>query len=351
MTFQRTYFIWKCLIQSYDETWYAYPLWICAAVEIDLAVLCACAPALRPLLVAFAKPIMDSLYGSGSNSQGDSKNFSTLSSKQKSRPSSQTQTQLDFELDGLEKMNTNDTWEHSSTPKRKLSRTKGLVAIEEPTRLSIMERRSFEVHYEDRNDNDVAGRRSADTPWRGPRAAASGELSGSRRPVINRPHTSATDGYDSRLQVPPQIPQLSTPSPISASFIGLQPDDESISERYPARSRPQDSFYISEPSVAEEDESAKWFSRPNWPLSSVDEASSKSELKDGERTWDIESNPFRDPNFSAAVESQRASSSAGVPSHSRWRSEPHLWTEIHSQRQRSAQRSGSLTETPVARMI
>ncbi|KAK4554242.1 hypothetical protein LTR86_008770 [Recurvomyces mirabilis] len=34
----RTYFIWKGLMQSYDETWYAYPLWICAAVEIDVGV-------------------------------------------------------------------------------------------------------------------------------------------------------------------------------------------------------------------------------------------------------------------------------------------------------------------------
>lgn len=34
----RTYFIWKSLIATWDETWYSYPLWIAAAVEIDLAV-------------------------------------------------------------------------------------------------------------------------------------------------------------------------------------------------------------------------------------------------------------------------------------------------------------------------
>lgn len=34
----RTYFIWQSLINSWDETWYSYPLWICAAIEIDLAV-------------------------------------------------------------------------------------------------------------------------------------------------------------------------------------------------------------------------------------------------------------------------------------------------------------------------
>lgn len=37
----RSYFVWYSLIKSYDMTWYCYPLWICAAVEIDLAVVCA----------------------------------------------------------------------------------------------------------------------------------------------------------------------------------------------------------------------------------------------------------------------------------------------------------------------
>lgn len=34
----RTVFIWQALIETYDESWHTYPLWICAAVEIDLAV-------------------------------------------------------------------------------------------------------------------------------------------------------------------------------------------------------------------------------------------------------------------------------------------------------------------------
>jgi len=50
----RTYFIWKSLMDSWDETWFSYPLWICATIEIDVAVMCACAPALKPLL---RKPI------------------------------------------------------------------------------------------------------------------------------------------------------------------------------------------------------------------------------------------------------------------------------------------------------
>lgn len=52
----RTYYTWKSLMKSYDETWYAYPLWIAAAVEIDVGVICACAPALKSLL---QRPIRD----------------------------------------------------------------------------------------------------------------------------------------------------------------------------------------------------------------------------------------------------------------------------------------------------
>lgn len=50
----RTYFIWKSLIATWDETWYSYPLWIAAAVEIDLAVVREypphCPPAVPPRL-------------------------------------------------------------------------------------------------------------------------------------------------------------------------------------------------------------------------------------------------------------------------------------------------------------
>ncbi|CAK3894328.1 unnamed protein product [Lecanosticta acicola] len=46
----RTYYVWVALIKSWDETWFSYPLWICAAIEIDVAVICACAPALKHIL-------------------------------------------------------------------------------------------------------------------------------------------------------------------------------------------------------------------------------------------------------------------------------------------------------------
>lgn len=34
----RTWYIYKSLIAEYDLTWYAFPLWIAAAIEIDLGV-------------------------------------------------------------------------------------------------------------------------------------------------------------------------------------------------------------------------------------------------------------------------------------------------------------------------
>lgn len=34
----RTWYIYKSLIKEYDQTWFAYPLWIAAAIEIDLGV-------------------------------------------------------------------------------------------------------------------------------------------------------------------------------------------------------------------------------------------------------------------------------------------------------------------------
>jgi len=34
----RTYYVYESMVIEYDQTWYAYPLWIAAAIEIDLGV-------------------------------------------------------------------------------------------------------------------------------------------------------------------------------------------------------------------------------------------------------------------------------------------------------------------------
>ncbi|OAL06061.1 hypothetical protein IQ06DRAFT_75060 [Phaeosphaeriaceae sp. SRC1lsM3a] len=55
----RTWYIYRSLFDEYDQTWYAYPLWIAAAVEIDLGVICASAPVLRPLLAIIPFSLSD----------------------------------------------------------------------------------------------------------------------------------------------------------------------------------------------------------------------------------------------------------------------------------------------------
>ncbi|PVI02321.1 hypothetical protein DM02DRAFT_488688, partial [Periconia macrospinosa] len=59
----RTWYVYKSLIAEYDQTWYAYPLWIAAAVEIDLGIICASGPVLRPLL-ARLPPVVSSVLSS-----------------------------------------------------------------------------------------------------------------------------------------------------------------------------------------------------------------------------------------------------------------------------------------------
>jgi hypothetical protein len=45
----RTVYIWRTFNDTYDETWVGYTVWLWTAVEVDLAIICACTPALKPL--------------------------------------------------------------------------------------------------------------------------------------------------------------------------------------------------------------------------------------------------------------------------------------------------------------
>ena len=38
-------------LETYDITWEGFNLWIWAAVEVNLGVICGCVPVLRPLFV------------------------------------------------------------------------------------------------------------------------------------------------------------------------------------------------------------------------------------------------------------------------------------------------------------
>ncbi|KAI4724200.1 hypothetical protein E4T49_08091 [Aureobasidium sp. EXF-10728] len=72
----RTYYIWRTLMDTYDETWDSMPLYICATVEIDLAILCGCAPSLKPLfapMIAHVSEMISTVTGSGTNSSRGTK--------------------------------------------------------------------------------------------------------------------------------------------------------------------------------------------------------------------------------------------------------------------------------------
>ncbi|PGH02330.1 hypothetical protein AJ79_07670 [Helicocarpus griseus UAMH5409] len=48
-------------MRSYDEQYDAYPLWIMSIVEIDVGIICASAPALRPLISRYAPKVFGSM--------------------------------------------------------------------------------------------------------------------------------------------------------------------------------------------------------------------------------------------------------------------------------------------------
>jgi len=62
----RTVYIWRTLNETYDETWVGYTLWLWTAVETDLAIICACAPALKPFFKRYlGGSVSESGKGSG----------------------------------------------------------------------------------------------------------------------------------------------------------------------------------------------------------------------------------------------------------------------------------------------
>jgi hypothetical protein len=72
----RTYYIWRTLMDTYDETWDSMPLYICATVEIDLSILCGCAPSLKPLfapMVAQVSEMISTVTGSNNTSSRGTK--------------------------------------------------------------------------------------------------------------------------------------------------------------------------------------------------------------------------------------------------------------------------------------
>ncbi|KAJ9227202.1 hypothetical protein DTO027B5_791 [Paecilomyces variotii] len=68
----RTAFVYKSLIASYDSTWVGWPIFLAAAIEINLGLICASAPALRPLVAHFVPRLFQSTRNLASSSLGQS---------------------------------------------------------------------------------------------------------------------------------------------------------------------------------------------------------------------------------------------------------------------------------------
>ncbi|ETS84562.1 hypothetical protein PFICI_02587 [Pestalotiopsis fici W106-1] len=78
----RSYWIYHVEVQTYDVTWEGFYLWIWAAVEVNLGVICGCAPVLKPLLFGVAQG-KGSQYAS--NAENTSFGFSKLSKISKAK--------------------------------------------------------------------------------------------------------------------------------------------------------------------------------------------------------------------------------------------------------------------------
>ncbi|KAI1341336.1 hypothetical protein F5Y15DRAFT_414450 [Xylariaceae sp. FL0016] len=89
----RTYYIHYVEYQTYDVTWEGFYLWIWAAVEANLGVICGCAPVLKPLLWPSKSGVVRSGYGY----TGQASN--TTGSRQWTKKKVASRSSLDFESD------------------------------------------------------------------------------------------------------------------------------------------------------------------------------------------------------------------------------------------------------------
>ncbi|RDW78748.1 uncharacterized protein DSM5745_05600 [Aspergillus mulundensis] len=69
----RTYYVWRSMIASYDTTWEGWPVLLAATVEINLGLICASAPALRPLVNFFMPRLLGTAYLHNSDREYHSK--------------------------------------------------------------------------------------------------------------------------------------------------------------------------------------------------------------------------------------------------------------------------------------
>ncbi|KAB8078404.1 hypothetical protein BDV29DRAFT_166318 [Aspergillus leporis] len=99
----RTVYVYKSMIASYDMTWLGWPVFLAASIEINLGLICASAPALRPLVAFFLPRLLQSTrqYASGYGQSRPQKLWS--SARHSTKPSKGASHQYtDSQLERLE---------------------------------------------------------------------------------------------------------------------------------------------------------------------------------------------------------------------------------------------------------
>ncbi|KAL4966792.1 uncharacterized protein BDV14DRAFT_34997 [Aspergillus stella-maris] len=118
----RTVYVWKSMIASYDITWEGWPILLAATVEINLGLICASAPALRPLVNSFIPRLFGTAYPYDSyNGQSRSKGsrqswkLRSLSGHSKSRDSRHWGTPTKMPSDHFKVVRTVEVETHSES--------------------------------------------------------------------------------------------------------------------------------------------------------------------------------------------------------------------------------------------
>jgi hypothetical protein len=74
----RTIYVWKVTDETYDETWVGYTMWLWTAVESDLAIICACAPALKPFFRRYLGGSRNCTSGMNSRARAAASGYSNM---------------------------------------------------------------------------------------------------------------------------------------------------------------------------------------------------------------------------------------------------------------------------------
>ena len=228
---------------------------------------------------------------------------------------------------------------------------------EQSSRWAIMENRSFEVLIEDGKQHKRKSLGDEDINRNGSRSFAGS-------PKRRRYQPQDPEEIELANQISP-APQVAPPFPPMAldenrfakerSAHGDKSIDALTTSNLEGQSMIREgSFWISSTSIdaaeeqvytSEEPPPQKREIRPNASVSGP-------ELRDGERRWDIERNPFREQHtFSSDV--PRGTTAEGLPPHSRWKRESLRGKEAsRPSRTRGVQRSAPQREdTMIARML